>query len=139
MERRYFLTNLGVLAFAVCAGCSKSGGVSNTGGSTGGGSTDVNFSVDLSDLVNVGDSIVQQGVIVVRLAETNTASSFTAVQVNCTHEGASIAYHESQQLFICPLHGSEFNNSGVVVLGPATSNLKKYMVTINGNDLVITS
>lgn len=136
MDRRKFISNLGTPVLAACAvcmgACSKSGGGSPAG-------APANFTVDLNaQLLAVGSSIVQSGVIVVRLAPGNTASSFSAVQVNCTHEGTSINYNASANKFICPNHGSTFTNSGVVTLGPATSNLRVYSVMVNGSTMTVT-
>jgi Rieske Fe-S protein len=75
---------------------------------------------------------------VVRLAEGNEPSSFTAVQSACTHENGIIAYSANQGRFICPNHGSQFSTTGAVQNGPATSSLKKYAVSISGTTLTIT-
>ncbi|HEX7691566.1 MAG TPA: Rieske 2Fe-2S domain-containing protein [Sediminibacterium sp.] len=138
MERRKFIGTLSapvVAACAVCMGaCSKS---SSGGNGTAGGSA--NFTVDLgSNLLAVGSSLVQSGVIVVRLAAGNTPASFTAVQVACTHEGTSINFNAAQNKFICPNHGSTFSTSGSVTLGPATTNLKSYNISISGNTMTVT-
>jgi Rieske Fe-S protein len=37
----------------------------------------------------------------------------------------------------CPAHGSEFNNRGKVVNGPADKDLRIFPVTINNNQLFI--
>ena len=98
------------------------------------------FAVDMSSqLANIGDSTVQQGVILVRLAAGNTADAFTAVQVACTHQGASIGYNVAQGIFICPRHGSEFSASGAVIQGPALAALQEYTVTISGSTLTVSS
>jgi Rieske Fe-S protein len=138
MERRKFIGTLSapvVAACAVCMGaCSKS---SSGGNGTAGGSA--NFTVDLgSNLLAVGSSLVQSGVIVVRLAAGNVPASFTAVQVACTHEGSSINFNAAQNKFICPNHGSTFSTSGSVTLGPATTNLKSYNISISGNTMTVT-
>lgn len=138
MERREFLgsiTSPVLAACAVCmAACSKSGGSSaNTG------AVAANFTINLStSLLAVGSSVVQNGVIVVRLAASNVPSSFTAVQVACTHEGTSINFNAQQNQFVCPNHGSTFTTSGAVTLGPAATSLKQYNVAISGNTMTIT-
>lgn len=145
MEREEFLSKLGIGALAVCMGsclaaCSKGGDAtpSNNNGNTNpppGGTT---IAADLSSsLTAIGDTKVSNGVIIVRIAAGNTASSFTAVQVACTHEGTAINYNNSQSLFICPLHGSIFSKTGAVVQGPATTALKQYPVTITNNTLTV--
>lgn len=147
MDRRKFISNLGtpvLTACAVCLGaCSKSDSSPSSGG-TPPPSGSVNFTIDLnSQLTAVGSSLVQTGVIVVRLAAGNTPSSFTAVQVACTHQGTSIFYDTSANRFHCPNHGSNFSNSGTVINGPVNSagsatNLKVYNIAISGSTMTIT-
>jgi cytochrome b6-f complex iron-sulfur subunit len=148
MERGEFLQKLGIGMVAVCAGCSIascSSGSKNsnpapaqpTPPAAGSGNL---FTADLnSELLNIGDSKVMNQVILVRLAAGNAGTSFTAVQVVCTHQGATIGYSVSQGIFICPLHGSEFSKTGQVVQGPATAPLQKYTVTINNNVLTVSA
>jgi len=149
MERKEFLAKFGIGLAAVCAGCTiascgsgaKSGdpGPGNNNNPPPAGSGNL-FSVDLgSDMKNVGDSKVSNGVILVRLASGNTASSFTAVQVACTHQGTSINYNTAQGIFICPNHGSEFNTSGAVIMGPAAAPLHQYNITVSGNQLIVSA
>lgn len=141
MERREFLGSLTgplVVTCAICMGaCSKSSSSPGSSSTPGGGVA--NFTLDLNtNLTTVGSSIVQSGVIVVRLASGNTPSSFTAVQVACTHEGTAINYNASAGKFICPNHGSTFTTTGMVTLGPATSPLKQYNINITGNTMTVT-
>jgi Rieske Fe-S protein len=148
MERQEFLAKLGISMAAVCTGCSLVGcGSKNNDPAPGtttnnpppSGSGNV-FSINLAtDLQTIGSFKVASGVILVRLAADNVASSFTAVQVACTHEGTSINYNTSQGKFICPNHGSQFSTSGAVLLGPAAISLKKYNVTVNGDTLTVTA
>jgi cytochrome b6-f complex iron-sulfur subunit len=136
MERREFLGSLSTPVLAACAVCM--GACSKSSNGSGSVAASANFTIDLtSSLLAVGSSLVQSGVIVVRTAAGNSVSSFTAVQVNCTHEGTSINYSSSQGIFICPNHGSTFTTSGAVTLGPATTNLKKYDITINGTVMTV--
>jgi len=138
MQRRTFLNELGLTMAAACtcglAACSKSSG---SNGITP--PTNVSFTLDLNTvLLSEGDFLVKNGVIVARVNSSNAASSFTAVSAACTHEGTIINYNESQGIFICPLHGSQYSKTGVVLLGPAMSNLRQYNVAVSGTDLTIT-
>lgn len=149
MERSEFIAKLGLGLAAVCAGCSLascgSGSKNNdptpgTGTNPPATGTGNLFTVDLSgQLLNPGDSVIQGGVILARLAAGNSATSFAAVQSACTHEGATIGYNLGQDRFICPLHGSQFSDSGSVLLGPAGKALQKYTVGINGTILTVTA
>lgn len=146
MERNEFLSKFGIGLVAVCAGCS----LASCGGSKGSNPTPAPsspaagsgpvFTADLnSELTAIGQSKMGSGVILVRLAAGNVASSFTAVQVACTHEGTAINYNTQQGIFICPLHGSEFNTSGAVLMGPAALPLQKYTVSIAGTTLTVSA
>ncbi|MEN9686110.1 MAG: hypothetical protein RLZZ28_1896 [Bacteroidota bacterium] len=142
MERRQFLGNLTapvLTACAVCMGaCSKSSDSSSSGSGTTVVSPTVDFTVNLAtSLLTVGSSLVQDGVIVARLAAGNTASSFTAVQVACTHEGTSINFNSGSNSFVCPNHGSVFTTAGAVTVGPATKALKAYAISITGTSMKI--
>ncbi|RFZ91924.1 hypothetical protein D0C36_10775 [Mucilaginibacter conchicola] len=147
MDRHEFLAKLGISMAAACIGCGivsctknnpsivdDNGGNGNNPPSGSGNVLSVNLA---SELQTVGSSKVASGVILVRLAADNVPASFTAVQVACTHQGTAINYNTNQGKFICPNHGSEFSTSGAVVVGPATQPLKKYTVTIDGDNLTV--
>ena len=150
MEREEFISKLGLGVLMACTGCS----LASCGGSKSNDPTPTPpqgtpppapgsgavFTTDLSSsLLNIGDSKVLNGVILVRIAAGNTATSFTAVQESCTHEGAAIGYNSAQSKFVCPNHGSQFSQTGQVTLGPAASNLKTYTVTVNGTIATVTA
>ncbi|MEO6850009.1 MAG: Rieske (2Fe-2S) protein, partial [Mucilaginibacter sp.] len=89
MERSEFLAKFGIGIVAVCTGCSLASCGSKGSNPTpsnpvvtppagGGGNL---LAVDLrSELINIGDSKIGGGVILVRLAADDLASSFIAVQ-----------------------------------------------------------
>lgn len=146
MKRRQFLGSLGSPVLAVCAVCMGACSKSSDGGTTPPVTPPiippgtVDFTINLStSLLTVGSSIVQDGVIVVRLSAGNTVSSFTAVQVACTHQGTAIGFNASSGDFICPNHGSRFSTSGTVTMGPAGSALKKYTMVITGTSMKVTA
>ena len=135
MERREFLGSLGAPILAACAVCMAACSKSSSGG-TSATPVSADFTIDLgTNLLTVGSSLVQNGVIIVRLASGNIVSSFTAVAVACTHEGTSINYNAAGNKFICPNHGSTFSTNGTVTLGPAGSSLKQFNITITGTSM----
>jgi len=142
MQRRQFIGSVSGPVLAACAVCLGACSKSDAGGNATNPvvpPSNVNLSIDLnSNLLSVGSSMVQNGVIIARLATGNTSSSFTAVQVACTHEGSSINYNAAGNNFVCPLHGSVFTSTGAVSVGPAVNSLKKYTVVVTGNSLTIT-
>jgi Rieske Fe-S protein len=53
-------------------------------------------------------------------------SGFTALSLICTHLGCTVKVQPGG--FVCPCHGSQFNNNGYPVKGPATASLNKFRV-----------
>jgi cytochrome b6-f complex iron-sulfur subunit len=70
--------------------------------------------------------------LVTRTGET----AFSALTANCTHQACVVSNHTGQS-FVCPCHGSEFDSSGRVVLGPATAPLRQYQTQFTDNILTI--
>jgi len=141
MERHEFLKSLGIGLAAVCTGCAIASCGSNPKNEDPLPESDGSiFSVDLgAELLNIGDAKVTSGIILARTAAGNSADSFSAVQVACTHEGSAIAYNNTAGLYICPLHGSRFSTTGQVIMGPALVNLRKYNVAVTGSDLTVSA
>ena len=133
MNRKEFLSSLGfsaaALALASClGGCEKE--QNNNPAPT------VDFTFDKTDplyaaLLNPGGYIYLNGVII---AQT-TAGIIIAVSQSCTHEGATVEYQGNNNIFYCPRHGATFNNTGGGATSPASSSLKQYTVTTNGNSI----
>jgi cytochrome b6-f complex iron-sulfur subunit len=63
-------------------------------------------------------------------------TTFAALTANCTHEACVVSNHAGQT-FVCPCHGSEFDSSGRVVLGPAVAPLRQYQTQFTDNILTI--
>ncbi|MEO8884751.1 MAG: Rieske 2Fe-2S domain-containing protein [Mucilaginibacter sp.] len=145
MERDEFLSKLSLGVLLACTGCglvscSKKGDPSPANSNTPTPGSGTVFTADLSTtLLNIGDTKVANGVILARIAAGNTAASFTAVQVACTHEGTAINYNQNQGIFICPLHGSEFSTTGQVIMGPAAAALQRFTVSVNGSIATVTA
>ena len=145
MERRKFISNVGITFALACAGglaaCGK-GGSDDDGPGGGGGGTTPKLTVDLaSQLTTPGDFTIGGGVILIRTAAGNTASSFSALSSTCTHQGCTIStYNSGASQIECNApcgHGSRYSNTGAVVTGPATAALSKYTVEINGTTLTV--
>jgi cytochrome b6-f complex iron-sulfur subunit len=141
MKRREFLGTLTAPVAVACtaclaAACSKSSEGSNNAPTP---PSNVNFTINLNtQLVAVGSSLSQSGVIVARLASGNQPSSFVAVQESCTHQGTNINFSAANNQFICPNHGAIFNTSGANVGGQQTAPLKVYTVAVSGTTLTVT-
>jgi Rieske Fe-S protein len=151
MKRAKFLHTVSGGLAAVCvsclaAACSKSEGPtpisastpstpSTNPGQTPGSNA---FTVKLdSELKAVNDFISKNGIIVIRLATGNVASSFLAVSSVCPHAGATVEYNNTKSSFSCAAHGSSFSSDGSLVSGPATKGLTKLLVEITGTTLTV--
>lgn len=75
---------------------------------------------------NVGERALAQGLkgdptyIIVESENSLASYGLNAV---CTHLGCVVPWNGSENKFICPCHGSQYNNEGKVVRGPAPLSL----------------
>lgn len=75
---------------------------------------------------NVGDRVLAQGLkgdptyLIVSGSESIADFGLNAV---CTHLGCVVPWNASEDKFICPCHGSQYNSEGKVVRGPAPLSL----------------
>lgn len=137
MERKDFIKKFaagGSILLVVPAfleSCSKA----NDGTNAGTSETVIDLtSSSFSALGTVGGFVYKSNMIIIRTGE----SQYTALSSICTHQGCTVSYSASANLLPCPCHGSVYDISGNVINGPATKNLKKYNVQIDGNTLIIT-
>jgi cytochrome b6-f complex iron-sulfur subunit len=73
------------------------------------------------------------------LVDRPTAASFVAMTAVCTHQGCTInSFDSSNNQFVCPCHGSRFDENGKVIQGPASTNLQIYQTQFANNTLTIT-
>lgn len=85
--------------------------------------------VIVSDFLNshaVGDRVLTQGLkgdptYVVVESEGEIASF--GLNAVCTHLGCVVPWNAAENKFMCPCHGSQYNNQGKVVRGPAPLSL----------------
>jgi cytochrome b6-f complex iron-sulfur subunit len=143
MTRKEFFARVGfgaatVLLPACIAGLATSCSSDDSGTSGSGSSTPAatgNFTVDTSTgpLATNGGFIVMKGIIIAR----TTTGTFLAVSSSCTHEGVTLGYEKSGNVFVCPRHNSQFTSTGTVISGPAPSNLKQYQTTLSGTTLTV--
>jgi cytochrome b6-f complex iron-sulfur subunit len=137
MDRKEFLTLVGATAGgALLASCFYSCKKNDSDD----GAATKDFTLDLNDssnaaLKNNGGFVVSNGVIVAK----TSSGAYVAVSSACTHQGTTVQYDNANSRFHCPNHGSNFNTSGAVINGPASSPLTQYKTELNGNSLRIFS
>jgi cytochrome b6-f complex iron-sulfur subunit len=52
----------------------------------------------------------------------------------CTHLGCVVPWNKAENKFKCPCHGSQYNNEGKVIRGPAPLSLALAHAEINDSD-----
>ncbi len=148
MERRNFVLDsaalLAAAALAACGGGGDSGdavtgpgsgpGAGTTPGVTAAGST---VTVDLTiqsglTMANAFLLIPEAKTFVIHLGN-NDFRAFTSV---CTHEGCDVDAFATGRIR-CPCHGSQYDVSGQVVMGPAPLPLRRFSASRSGNTLTI--
>ena len=60
-----------------------------------------------------------------------------AINAVCTHLGCVVPWNKAQNKFMCPCHGSQYNNEGKVIRGPAPKSLSLAKVDINENKVYL--
>ncbi|MBR8840925.1 MAG: Rieske 2Fe-2S domain-containing protein [Stigonema ocellatum SAG 48.90 = DSM 106950] len=58
-----------------------------------------------------------------------------AINPTCTHLGCTVNWHPEKNSFICPCHGSEYDNLGRVVHGPARRSLPLITIVVKQNQV----
>ncbi|MEM6503166.1 MAG: cytochrome b6-f complex iron-sulfur subunit [Cyanobacteria bacterium P01_C01_bin.89] len=75
---------------------------------------------------NVGDRVLVQGLKgdpTYLVMQGESAIADYGLNAVCTHLGCVVPWNASEDKFICPCHGSQYNNEGKVVRGPAPLSL----------------
>jgi len=97
----------------------------------------VTVSVDSSSALSaVGSAALVQTSGGDLLVAHTAQSSFTALTAMCTHMACTVSGFQNGT-YVCPCHGSQFNTSGGVVLGPAGAPLRQFQTNLNGTTLTI--
>ena len=98
---------------------------------------DLSIAIDASSpLAAVGGAATVTASTGTYLVARTAQSAFTALTAVCTHEGCPVSGF-ANSLYVCPCHGSEFNTSGGVVQGPASSPLRQFPTTFANNVVTI--
>src|SRR5688500_6895992 len=115
--------------FSACGGGSSSptspSGMASALNRVAGRSTDLGALVTVagSPLAALGGSVLGESTAGMFLLARTSESAFSAVDAVCTHEGCTINGVDGA-IYVCPCHGSRYNRSGQVVMGPAVAALR---------------
>ncbi|ACB52306.1 cytochrome b6-f complex Rieske iron-sulfur subunit, plastoquinol--plastocyanin reductase [Crocosphaera subtropica ATCC 51142] len=91
---------------------------------------------------NGGDRVLAQGLKgdpTYLVVEGENAIADYGINAVCTHLGCVVPWNASEDKFICPCHGSQYNAQGKVVRGPAPLSLALAHVNVSEDDKVVFS
>jgi Rieske Fe-S protein len=116
ISRRAFLADSAALA-ALAALATACGDV--TGPHQNFGPLDITVS-EFAGLATLNRFVLADGS---RAVKRTGAGTFAAFGLSCTHEGTIVNLANNSTTFICPNHGSQFDNNGQATVGPASGTL----------------
>lgn len=61
--------------------------------------------------------------------------NYTALLMECTHKGCELK--PQGDYLICPCHGSEFTNKGIVQNPPAEENLRQFNIKVDNENIYV--
>lgn len=137
VSRRKFLKAVAVSSGAIAAG-SLLAGCAGQSAPTGGITLDLTKPENNALTVNGGtlaidaNNLDSQGLLLVR-AEAGDVKVYSR---RCTHAGCTVGGFENG-VARCPCHGSQFDQSGKVIQGPAGAPLKDYQSVLSGSTVTI--
>ena len=87
---------------------------------------------EVGDLPEAGSAPVNYPKV--KLWLSNTETGLIALYKVCTHLGCLYNWNNQEFKFICPCHGSQFENNGSYIQGPAPRSLDRFVVLIESAD-----
>lgn len=91
-----------------------------------------------SPLANAGGAALVQSPTGNFLVARTGQTTFVALTAMCTHQ-ACVVTNFSGSLYVCPCHGSEYDQSGRVVRGPALQSLRQFATQFSDPTLTISA
>ena len=76
-----------------------------------------------------------------KVALFNVDGTFLAIADTCSHRGGPLSEGDVEGATVtCPWHGASFDLKTGAALGPpATQGVKRYQVTVKGNDILLSA
>lgn len=88
-----------------------------------------------------GDRVLAQGLKgdpTYMVVENDSSLADYGINAVCTHLGCVVPWNASENKFMCPCHGSQYNATGKVVRGPAPLSLALVHATVVDDKLSFT-
>ncbi|WRH66754.1 MAG: cytochrome b6-f complex iron-sulfur subunit [Planktothrix sp. GU0601_MAG3] len=89
-----------------------------------------------------GDRVLAQGLKgdpTYMVIESDSTLAEYGINAVCTHLGCVVPWNASENKFMCPCHGSQYNAEGKVVRGPAPLSLPLVHATVADDKLSFTT
>ena len=86
----------------------------------------------VADLPETGSS--PENVPKVKLWLSNTEEGLLALYKVCPHLGCIYSWNDQEFKFICPCHGSQYENDGDYISGPAPRSLDRFTIRIEDEE-----
>lgn len=137
-SRKDFIKTLGKVSIYT-AGCSILSNFILTGCSniiyTQGSLNGNILSINKTDFLDKNFVVVRAPKMQAPIYLTKDGNNYNALLMLCTHKQCEL--NPSQNVLVCPCHGSEFSTSGKVMHPPASRDLKTYKVSTNEKSIFI--
>lgn len=79
---------------------------------------------------NVPDNGIWENIPQTRVWVRREKSHYAAVLATCTHMGCEVKYYPSKKQWLCPCHGSVYDEEGRPIKGPAPRALARLEIQI---------
>jgi cytochrome b6-f complex iron-sulfur subunit len=151
MDRRAFLGWIGVGMLAsslpvVIAACTETDSGKNSGGTDKGSSQPTPSARSdgfqalgtVKDLKEKGSLLNENDAAKPVLIFTNpNTQQIAALHAQCPHQGCIVQWEANLKVFKCPCHGSKFDSSGQVKVGPAKAPLTAFQTKVEGETILV--
>jgi len=142
MDRKQFLKTcggscLGLLGLSVLAECKPTRHVQGTLANNQLQIEKKEFILVKNEKIKYRNSIITKPdnsdypIVIYRFSETE----YSALLLRCTHQSNELTMNGD--ILSCPAHGSEFNNKGEAIQGPAEQKLQSFKVTSDEKNIYI--
>jgi cytochrome b6-f complex iron-sulfur subunit len=144
MERKEFLKTCGLACLGGVALASLLEGCTSANYFAQNSSTNNQITIRKSEFIKTEkDKQVQRKYILVNVAKLNfpicvykiNEEEYSALLMECTHRSCELK--PEGDYLVCPCHGSEFSNRGIVRNPPAEENLKPLKITTDNENIYI--
>lgn len=95
---------------------------------------------NIPELGSVGGSWVgqPQGLADTLIVVRTSATAAAALSAVCTHQGCLVAYAPANNNLACPCHGSNYDLTGKVTMGPAIKPVMQYSAVVDASSVTVT-